>query len=127
MSYANQIPVDIMADLLIMLKSKMEGYDDIAKLFLIQYTYFKLKDGVWKMKTFLDIGNEKLRDIYLNISDDYTNIHVYSSNPKFDVLRIKKKLDMRNQSKPDKIYACDLYQDFYPEHYVGKCYTTILN
>lgn len=127
MNYADQIPVDIISLLLDMLETKMEGYDDVSKLFLIQYTYFKLKNGSWKMKTFLDICHETIKDIYLNINEENTRIYVYSSNAKIDILRIKKKLDMRKQSKPGKIYACDLYQDFCPEHYVGKCYTAIIN
>lgn len=81
--------------------------------------------GRWVMKNFLDIGNETLKKIYLTIShNNMTKIAIYAKNPKFGILRIDKKLDMRNKSVFDRIYACDLYLDFKPLHYYGKCYTS---
>lgn len=127
MSYASQIPLDLISKLVTILEEKMEGYNIICQLFIIQYSYFEFKDDMWIYKNFLDIGNETVSNIYLNISDyDVTNFFVYGQNHKYDVLHIRKKLDMRNKSIPNKIYACDLYVNFEPEHYVGKCYTAVL-
>lgn len=125
MDYSSNIPKSIIIELLTMLENKMEGYPIVSKLFMIQYTYFELVNDKWVMKTFLDVGNETVKNIYLKISSrNTTNIAVYSKNPKFGFLLIKDLLDMRNMSVPGKIYACDLYEDFEPEHYEGKCYTS---
>jgi hypothetical protein len=56
-----------------------------------------------------------------------TNFCVYGQNPKYGILHIRDKLDMRNKSDPSRIYACDLYIKFQPEHFVGRCYTRIKN
>jgi hypothetical protein len=124
MAYASQIPITIVAELLAILDKKLEGHTIISKLFIIQYTYFEFEHNKWVMKTFLDIGKETIKDIYLDISScDVTNINIYAKHPGYIKLQIKNKLDMRNKSIPGKIYACDLYEDFEPEHYIGKCFT----
>lgn len=143
MNYAAVIPEDLMRGLLLMLEAKLEGHTIVAQNFIIQYTYFEFEfaevikceeedndwaddqqAGLWVMKTFLDIGSETLTHIYLSVSsNNNTRIAVYGRNPNFGVLKINKKLDMRNRSVYNKIYACDLYTDFEPLHYYGKCYT----
>ena len=80
-------------------------------------------NGRWVIKTFLDIGPETLSSVYLTVNQHNTRISVYSKNPKYGILRIANKLDMRCKSAPNIIYACDLYADFVPRHYHGKCYT----
>ena len=122
-SFASQISNELINELMCMLKAKLKKYNEVAQLFIIQYTYFELENENWIMKTFLDIGKETLDKIYLSISDDNTYIFVYSHNSNYGVLKIKHKLDMLNKSGPFKIYACDLYYDFEPQHYIGKCYT----
>ena len=87
------------------------------------WTDDNLGRGHWVMKTFLDIGPETLKYISLSVSPYTTKISVHGKNPKSDVLRINRKLDMRNKSILNKIYACDLYTDFKPLHYHGKCFT----
>ena len=115
---------DIIDTLLSLMEDKIKGYTLVSQNFLIQYTYFEFENGKWLMKNFLDIGNEKLKNIHLYLDCDHTNISVYGQNPKYGILNIKNKLDMRNKSKPGKIYACDLYDNFEPLHYCGKCYTS---
>ncbi len=122
--YASELSQDLMKELTTILKGKLKKYKEVAQLFIIQYTYFEKEEDGWVMKTFLDIANERLENIYLSISqNNTTHISVYGKNPKFGVLKIKHLLDMRLKSKPDLIYACDLYYDFTPEHFWGKCYT----
>lgn len=77
----------------------------------------------WVMKTFLDVGDEFIDKINLMENHNNTKIVVYSCNPKFGILRIDKKLDMRKKSYQTTIFACDLFDDFKPCHYIGKCYT----
>ncbi|XWV24533.1 putative ORFan [Tupanvirus deep ocean] len=128
MTYASTIPNDLISELVGILEEKMEGFNLIGQLFMIQYSYFEKEKDKWMYKNFLDIGPETIKDIYLDINDDdATSIFVYGQNKKYGVLHINKKLDMRNKSQPNKIYACDLYIDFEPEHYIGKCYTAIKN
>lgn len=128
MNYLVEMPLKSINGLIICLNKKIEEYTSTTQLFIIQYTYFELIDDVWIMKNFLDIGNngatETLHQIYLRISKtETTNIIVYAQNRKFPSLIINKKLDMRGQSTDKIIYACDLYSDFVPEHFEGKCYT----
>lgn len=125
MATSSSIPGYLIDGLLELIEGKIEGYTWVAQNFLIQYTYFEFINNQWVMKNFLDIGNESVKNIYLKISPrDATNITVFGKNPKYSILQIKRKLDMRNKSKFNKIYACDLYKDFEPEHYEGKCYTS---
>ena len=121
-----EIDNNLIEKLLDLLEDKLEGYTLLAQNFIIQYGYFELENNHWLFKTFLDIGNESIKNIYLQIDEKITNFKVFAQNPKFGVLHITKKMDMINKSRPEKIYACDLYQDFEPEHYVGKCCTGIL-
>ncbi len=127
MSYASNIPVDLIKQLVTILETRMDKYDDIGKLFLIQYSFFENINGIWTLKNFLDIGNEEVSVVNLDIDDDrcFTNFVVYAENPNFDILRINRLLDMRNKSEPTKIYACDLYIDFVPADFIGECYTSI--
>lgn len=127
MSYATSLPDDLMRHLLIMLEEKLSGCTAVAQNFIIQYTYFEFdfNDNCWVMKTFLDIGPETIRYCSLSISNtNKTKIMVHGKNPKYGILHIDRKLDMRNKSVPNIIYACDLYTDFEPLHYYGKCYTS---
>lgn len=125
MSYSKQIPLELISELVAMLEERIEGYTITSQLFFIQYSYFeKQQNGKWILKNFLDIGDETIKNIFLQISDNNkTNFVVHGENSKFGVLHINKILDMRNKSIIDKIYACDLYIDFKPQHFVGKCYT----
>ena len=128
MPYSSQIPIALITHLVSILDKKMDRYDDVAKLFIIQYSYFELINGEWILKNFLDIGDETISEVNLDINDDRLNTRftVYAQNPKYPELQITRLMDMRNKSTPDKIYACDLYIDFKPEHYIGKCYTSSL-
>lgn len=122
--YASQLSQNLMKELMDMLEKKLKNQKEIVQLFIIQYTYFELNNDIWTMKTFLDIGNETLKYIFLVISpNNKTYINVYGKNSNFGVLKIRHLLDMRRKSQYGLIYACDLYYDFVPEHYSGKCYT----
>ena len=124
MSYSEKIPLELISELVALLDARMKGYTVDAQLFIIQYSYFEKINNKWILKNFLDIGNEIVKYIYLDVTDDEaTNFFVYGQNPKFGTLHIHEKLDMRNKSNSDIIYACDLYIDFEPEHYVGRCHT----
>jgi hypothetical protein len=127
MTYASEIPIKLITQLVSILEERINVFDNVGKLFYIQYSYFELINDEWILKNFLDIGNEILSEISLDINDDreFTNFATYAENPNFDVLRIGRLLDMRNKSEVNKIYACDLYIDFEPQHFVGKCYTSI--
>jgi hypothetical protein len=125
-SYASTLPNDLMRHLLIMLETETDNHTFVSQYFIIQYTYFEfnIDSNIWVMKTFLDIGPETIRYCNLSISTvNTTKILIYGKNPKFGILTIDKKLDMRGKSQPNKIYACDLYIDFEPLHYYGTCYT----
>lgn len=112
--------------LLAMLNEKLKMYSTIAQQFIVQYTYFEKENNMWVMKNFLDIGNEKLKYVDLKLNqDEITDIKIYSHNPKYGILPITQKLDMRNKSTPDKIYACDLYDIFIPWDYTGSCNTMV--
>ena len=119
-----EIDIFLRKELLEKLESKLEEYGNVSKQFIIQYTFFEKENNKWIMKNFLDIGKEKLKKICLKICDDATNIIVYAHNPNFGIMKIDKKLDMKNKSTPNRIYACDLYDEFVACHYYGKCYTS---
>lgn len=138
MLYKYDIPLHIVKKLVDTIEKKLIGHSDVAQNFIIQYTYFELEYDTygemidwnvdctyeyWTMKSFLDIGYEKLKVIQLTISDTNTKISVYATNPKYGILHIIHKLDMRKKSTPNVIYACDLYKNFIPKNYYGKCYT----
>lgn len=124
-AYSDNIPETLIKQLTNMLDEKLNIYDNnVAKLFYIQYAFFEKMCGEWTLYTLLDVGPETLSDIHLTLNEyGYTNFYVYSTNPNYDILHICNKLDMRRKSTRDKIYACDLYQDFEPRDYSGKCYT----
>lgn len=125
MSYSQQIPIELISELVALLDARMKGYTIDAQLFMIQYSYFEKVNDKWILKNFLDIGSEIVTYIYLDITDNgITDFFVHGQNPKFGTLHIHDKLDMRNKSTANLIYASDLYIDFEPEHYVGRCHTT---
>lgn len=127
-SYVSKLPDSIIELLMGMIEPELKKYNEVAQLFIIQYTYFEFIMDKWSMKTFLDIGEETLQNINLFISKNgSTFVTVYSQNPKFGVLKIKNLLDMRDRSRPGLIYACDLYYHFEPQHFYGKCYTSLKN
>lgn len=121
-----EFPEMLIQDLISKIEIKLKKFSTLsAKIFLIQYTYFEYWDNEWRMKTFLDIGNEKIEYINLNFSNnDVTYITVHGQNPNFGILKVKNMLDMRGKSTENIVYASDLYIDFEPCHFYGKCYTT---
>jgi hypothetical protein len=123
MPYSDEIPLELISDLVAMLEERLERYTIASQLFIIQYSFFEYANDKWVLKNFLDVGDETLNNIYLNIGN-VTNFSVYGQNPNYGVLHIRRKLDMRNKSIPGKIYACDLYINFQPEHFIGRCYTS---
>ena len=128
------IPNELATELLSILEGHIKDLDEISQYFIIQYTYFEKESDKWIMKNLLDVGNEQLSQINICISDNgETSIWVYAENPRYDILKIKDRLDTRNKSIstkdwrcPTKIYAPDLYTNFEPQHYYGKCKTAIL-
>jgi hypothetical protein len=118
-----KISLDVLSQLVKTLTEKLDKYDDVGKIFMIQYSYFEKIDGQWIFKTFLDVGKETINQIDLKVTN-YTSILVSSKiTPAYGFLHINDVLDMRGRSTPKEIYACDLCLNFEPKHYVGRCYT----
>lgn len=124
MTDISRLPDDVISKLLNTITSKISNHTPTNKNFIIQYSYFEFINNEWILKTFLDVGDETLDKIHLKISSrDFTNIYVNSVNPGYGKLRITNKLDMRDKSNLQKIYVCDLYDNFEPLHYEGICST----
>lgn len=123
-SYADRIPDCVISHLLQIFNKRCEGMDDLQKIFMIQYSYFVKNGEDWICKNLVDIGNESVSLIDLKISENFTSIYVYGKNENYGKLFIDKLLDTRKKSRETFIYAPDLYLDFEPLHFIGKCYTS---
>lgn len=119
----NIIPYEIQTTLIGLIDKKLQKYDTNAQYFIIQYTYFEYINDCWIMKTLLDIGDETIDIVSLELSYGYTNIKIIPENKKYGILIIDKKLNTKRKSLFNIIYAPDLYINFEPQHFKGKCYT----
>lgn len=126
MSSIPNIPLDLITYLVSIMEKKMENFDVAGKFFMIQYSFFIYDDDKWIFKNLLDIGNETITKIDLEINqENNTNFTIYANNIAYPPLQITRLLDTRNKSRNTVIFAPDLYLDFEPKHYIGKCYTNI--
>ena len=122
------IPNELLYYLQSIIDEKTTNMTNISKHFVIQTSYFVKINDQWLLKNIFDIGNESVKIINLKINHfGETHIKVYSSNYKYPPLIVNQRIDPRYRSVPDKIYACDLYDEmFLPLDFHGKCFTGII-
>jgi hypothetical protein len=90
--------------------------------FLIQYTWFELKNDDFCIRSSLYGGTEAIYDINVEYSDS-TNVKVKSWKSNYDKFRFCNFHDNIGSSTKDKIYVSDLFPGFRPRHYIGHCWT----
>ncbi|XWV24671.1 putative ORFan [Tupanvirus deep ocean] len=92
--------------------------------FLIQYTVFEDHgDNEWYMNCILsECCDEGVYDVNVEYSQE-SNIVFDSHKGNYDDFCHTLFEDERGNSSEDKIYACDLFDNFEPRHYKGTCCT----
>ena len=94
------------------------------KDFLIQYSIFEFNGDEWYMNcTLAKCKNEGIYDIDVEYTNNETTVIFKSWKGNYDDFTHAHCEDHCDSSTPNRVYACDVYDDFEPKNFVGECYT----
>lgn len=96
------------------------------KDFLIQYSFFDYDtfDDTWVLECIIGdtINRESIYDSKLTYGAE-TSVTFSSYIKSYKSFVYVELINYKGSSKKGIIYACDLYEDFVPKHFIGTCTT----